>query len=121
MQDMADELDDGEAATLMAEQAELNKKRIQKLDIKRHAVSLLLAGRAKCATDDAPVAKMPVVLVHGRGLTQKEAKRYAPPKYDLIKDIVRHLRWQVGAPWLQPSHSKAFSASDAGTDCNALL
>lgn len=121
MQDMADELDDGEAATLMAEQAELNKKRVQKLDIKRHEMSSLLAGRAKGVTDDAPVAKMPVVLVPGRGLTQKEAKPYAPPNCYLIKDTVRHLRWQVRAPWLQPSHSKTFSASDAGTDCSALL
>ena len=84
-------------------------------------MSLLLAGRAKGVTDDAPVAKMPVVLVHGRGQTQKEAKLYAPPNCYLIKDIVRHLRWQVRAPWLQPSHSKAFSAPDAGTDCSALL
>lgn len=120
VQDLADDLGDGEAATLMAEQAELNSKKLQKLKVKKHAMSLLLAGRAT-ATEAAPVAKRPVALVHGRGLAQREAKQYAPPDCYLAKDVVRHMRWQIRAPWLQPSHSKAFSASDAGTDNCALL
>ena len=104
----------------MAGQAELNNNKIQKFEVKRHAMSLLLAGRAT-ATEAAPVAKRPVALVPGRGLAQREAKTYSPPDCYLAKDVVRHMRWQIRAPWLQPSHSKAFSASDAGTDNSALL
>ena len=59
--------------------------------------------------------------VPGRGLTVKEAKKYAPPGAQLLKDVQRHFRWQVRADWLRPSHSKTFSKSDAGTDNSALL
>ena len=46
---------------------------------------------------------------------------FAPPGSIIIKDTVRHMRWQVRAPWLRPSHSKTFAPSEHGSDNSAWL
>ena len=68
-----------------------------------------------------PAEKKAIAWVPGRGLLQKEAKVFAPPGSIIIKDTVRHMRWQVRAPWLRPSHSKTFASSEHGSDNSALL
>jgi hypothetical protein len=57
----------------------------------------------------------------GRGLTLQEGKALFPPGCSVAKDTKLHMRWQVRASWLQPSHSKGFGASDHQTEDSALV
>lgn len=61
----------------------------------------------------------PIAWVVGRGLTQPEAKRYAPPHSAVHKDLRRHMRWQIRASYLVPLVSKTFS--EGGGENAALL
>ena len=99
---------------------ERNKSRISaaKREAAKADVALDLAAAPSPAS---AAAKLPLKRVPGRGLTQAEAKEYFPPGCQVTKDITRHNRWQVRAPYLKPSHSKVFSARTEKSENEALL
>ena len=73
------------------------------------------------AVPKARPAKQSLPAHPGRGLTQQEGKSLFPPGCSVAKDTRLHMRWQVRASWLKPSHSKGFSASEHQTEDSALV
>ena len=107
---------DEETAALIAEQHK--KKQLQR-EKKQQRLAEMAAAAAPPVPAPAP-QKLPIAWVPGRGLKQPEAKKYLP-EGARIKKMVAAKRWQVEAPWLVPSRSKAYTDKMPETDNSALL
>jgi hypothetical protein len=63
----------------------------------------------------------PLYWIPGRGLLQSEARFFLPPSATLRKDEKRDPRWQVRAPYINPSYSRKYQRGDSALDNDALL
>ena len=119
-----DELGDedlGEALREFKEKAKRHHVAKAKAKLAHAKLGLDLGGGSGAAGSGGSAGTSRILLVAGRGLTQKEGKCYLPPMSSLRKDNVRDPRWQIRAEYLVPSVSSAFVRDDEADDNKAFL